>query len=169
MTENISVANKPSATKTILLAWAIAGTADLLSALFVYTVVLHKTTVAGILESIASGVFGKSANGGGLSMQLYGVLLHYFIALCFTVFYFLIYPYIKSIGRYRILAGILYGAFVWCVMNLVVFKIVFGRTSTLTPDSIAIGAGILMVCIGMPLSFIISKYYEQYKNYETTV
>lgn len=159
MTEKPKTSGNNSARKTILLAWAVAGTADLLTALFVYSIVLHKTTAPKILYSIASGVFGKSAYNGGWSMMLCGVLLHYCIAFIFTVFYFLIYPYIKSIGKYRILAGILYGAFVWIIMNLIVLNIVFGHTSTLTPDAIAIGAGILMICIGMPVSFIVSKYY----------
>lgn len=153
-----------SAGRTILLAWLIAGTADLLTALFVYTTVLHKTTAAKILASIASGVFGQDAYSGGWPMLVCGVLLHYFIAFCFTVFYFLIYPYISRITRYRFFAGILYGAFVWLIMNLIVLKIALGHTSTLTPDAIAIGSGILMVCIGMPVSYIISRYYTSNHN-----
>ena len=147
--------------KIILLAWLVAGTLDMLGALLVYAVIMQKTTAEKIVRGIASGIFKKEATTGGSGMLLYGVLFHYFIAFCFTVFYFLIFPYIPFFRKQKILGGLLYGAFIWIIMNLVVLNIVFPSRPTPTFSSALIGASILMVMIGLPLSYFANKYYRE--------
>lgn len=144
--------------KIILPAWLIAGTLDMLGALLVYTVIMQKTTADKLVRGIASGVFKKQAMTGGNEMLLYGVLFHYFIALCFTLFYFLIFPYVPFFRKQKILGGLLYGAFIWIIMNVVVLNIVFPGRPAPTFSSALIGASILMVMIGLPLSYFANKY-----------
>jgi hypothetical protein len=146
--------------KTIVLAWLVAGTLDLLGAIFVYAVLLQKTTADKIVRGIASGVFKKQAITGGTEMLFYGVLFHYLIALCFTVLYFIIFPHIPFFRKQKILGGLAYGAFVWAVMNLIVLNLVFPGRPTPTLTSSLIGAAVLMVMIGLPLSYFANKYYN---------
>ena len=152
---------RPFPVKPMLTAWLVAGTLDMLGAIIVYTVILQKTTADKIVRGIASGVFKKQATTGGTEMLFYGVLFHYFIAFCFTLFYFLIFPYIPFFRKQKIIGGLLYGAFVWAVMNLIVLNIVFPGRPTPTLSSALIGAAILMVMIGLPLVYFANKYYNR--------
>jgi uncharacterized membrane protein YagU involved in acid resistance len=146
---------------TIFLSGLIAGTLDMLAAIIVYAVVLQKTTAIKILQSIASGIFKKDAYSGGSQMALYGLLLHYFIALTFAWFYFTIYPYFTFIKKNTLLCGILYGIFVWIVMNLVVLPTVFPVLPEKHIDfPLILSILILIFCIGIPIAFITKKHYS---------
>lgn len=144
----------------IFLSGLIAGTLDILAAIVIYSVILQKTTAIKILQSIASGIFKKDAYSGGSQMALYGLLLHYFIALVFAWFYFTIYPYFTFLKKNALLAGILYGIFVWIVMNLVVLPTVFPVLPEKHFDfPLILSILILICCIGIPIAFITRKYH----------
>src|SRR5437764_12803255 len=97
----------------IITAWPIVGTLDILSA-FIYSFIrTGKNNAAGILRYIASAIFGQEALKGGTAMVLAGLLLHYLIALSFTLFFFWLYPKVNFFRRNRLLTGILYGLFIW--------------------------------------------------------
>lgn len=146
---------------TLFLSGLIAGTLDILAAILVYSYILHKTTAIKILQSIASGVFKKDAYTGGSQMALYGLLLHYFIALVFAWFYFTIYPYFSFIKKNTLFSGILYGIFVWIVMNLVVLPTVFSVLPEKHLDfPLLLSILILICCIGIPIAFITKKHYS---------
>lgn len=146
---------------TIFLSGLIAGTLDMLAAIIVYAVVLQKTTAIKILQSIASGIFKKDAYSGGSQMALYGLLLHYFIALIFAWFYFTIYPYFTFLKKNTLLSGILYGIFVWIIMNLVVLPTVFPVLPEKHLDfPLILSILILIFCIGIPIAFITKKHYS---------
>jgi len=145
----------------IFLSGLIAGTLDILAAIIVYSFVLQKTTAIKILQSIASGIFKKDAYLGGSQMALYGLLLHYFIALTFAWFYFTIYPYFSFLKKHTLLSGILYGIFVWIVMNLVVLPTVFPVLPEKHLDfPLILSILILIFCIGIPIAFITKKHYS---------
>jgi len=149
---------------TIFLSGLIAGTLDILAALIIYDFILHKTTSLKILQSIASGIFKKDAYAGGGQMALYGLLLHYFIALTFAWFYFTIYPYFNFLKRNTLLSGIGYGIFVWIAMNLVVLPTVFPVLPEKHLDfPLLLSLLILICCIGIPIAFITKKHYSLYR------
>jgi len=145
--------------KTILLAGFVAATLDLLGAIIVYAILLKKITAEKLVRGIASGVFKKQAFSGGTEMVLYGIVFHYLIAFVFTIFYCLIFPYIPFLKKYIILSGLLYGFFVWAVMNLIILPLVFPNRTAVTLESVYTGAPILMVMMGLPLSYFANKYY----------
>jgi len=149
-----------SKSNTILTSGLIAGTLDILAAILIYAVILQKTTAVKILQSIASGVFKKEAYTGGSQMALYGLLLHYFIALAFALLYFLVYPYLPFLKKNTIISGFLYGIFVWLVMSFIVLPIAF----PLLPEKhfdfpLILSMLILMFCIGLPIALLTRKYY----------
>jgi hypothetical protein len=160
MPESLSAkADVPAAVKTILLAGFVAGTLDILAAFLVYAVVLAKTTPVKILQSIASGVFGKQAFEGGINTAAYGLVFHYIIATCWALAYFLIYPYVSFLRNQKIIAGLLYGVFVWLIMNLVVLPLSRVSPAAFRWDGVLIGVVILMLCVGLPISLITHRYY----------
>jgi hypothetical protein len=148
-----------SALRTILLAGFVAGTLDILGAIFVYVYIMNVTTTARLLQGIARGAFGKSAFQGGMSMALAGLAFHFIIAFSFTVFYFFVFQLIPFLKKQRIISGLVYGIFVWCVMNLAVLPLLDVANVPTKWDSILRGAGILMVCVGLPISLIVSRSY----------
>jgi len=150
---------KPSALKTILVAWLTAGCLDLLGAITVYSLIMQRVTTMRLLQGIARGALGNSAYEGGIATALAGVGFHFTIAFCFTVFYFFIFPYVPFLKKQRIISGLLYGIFVWCVMNLAVLPLLHIANIPMKWDSIIRGAVILMLCIGLPISLIVSRYY----------
>ena len=149
-----------SKTGTVFLSGLIAGTLDILAAIFIYALILQKTTPIKILQSIASGVFKKDAYTNGSQMAWYGLGFHFLIALLFAWFYFIIYPYASFLKRNTFLSGILYGIFVWIVMNLIVLPIVFPILPAKGLDfPTLLSVIILIFCVGLPIAYITKKHY----------
>ena len=160
----VSTQTTPSVLKTILFAWLTAGCLDLLGAITVYSLVMQRVSTTRLLQGIARGALGNSAYDGGVGTALVGAGLHFVIAFCFTVFYFFIFPFIPFLKKQRIISGLLYGIFVWCVMNLAVLPLLHIANIPAKWDSIVRGAVILMFCIGLPISLIVSRYYIREKR-----
>src|SRR6266567_732341 len=116
--------------KLNFLAGLIAGTLDIFGALTVYSLILHKGPVMLILQRIASAALGKVAFKGGWAMAVCGLGFYYIIAYCFTTAYVLLYPYLPFLKKHKLASGLLYGLFVWLVMN----RIVLPRTKLLIPQ-----------------------------------
>jgi uncharacterized membrane protein YagU involved in acid resistance len=148
-----------SPVKVILLSGFVAGTIDILAALLVYSVIIRQAAPIEILQFIGSAVFGKSAFAGGMIMAVYGLLFHYLISFSFAIAYFLIFPYISFLQKNRIVDAILYGIFTWFIMNVVVLPLVFSNRAPIELYSAIRDASILVVTIGLPVSFITYKYY----------
>lgn len=145
---------------TIFLAGLIAGTLDVLAAIFIYAIILQKTTAIKILQSIASGIFKKEAYNHS-QMAWYGLGFHFIIAMLFAWFYFIIYPYLPFLKKSALLSGLLYGIFVWIVMNLIVLPIVFPVLPANHFDfPLILSILILIICIGFPITFIAKKFYS---------
>jgi len=153
--------NEISAAKTILAATLIAGSLDITAAFIsVYVRGVHPIKV---LYYIASGIFGKEvAYNSGTKMAVIGLLLHYLIAFIFTVFLFFVYPWLKSFLKNKILIGVLYGVFVWAVMNKVVLPLSNTPPATPTLQSMLIACAILIVCIGIPIAWIVNRFYAEH-------
>lgn len=139
----------------ILRAGLLAGTLDILAAILI----LAKGNAVGTLKFIASGVFGKAAFSGGNEMVASGAVFHYFIATSFAAGYFWAYPRLPFLQKNKWVSGVLYGAFVWAVMNLLVVPASNAPQSPFAWDSALKNAAILMVCIGLPVAWLADKFY----------
>ena len=153
------IARRPSALQTILTAGLVAGCLDLLTAILVYSVVMQRTTDVKLLQGIGRAAFG-SQTFEGPSLALAGVAVHFFIAFSFTIFYFFVFPYVSFFRKQPVISGLLYGIFAWCVMNLAMLPLFHVANIPHKWDSIVRGAVILMFCIGLPISLIVSSYYK---------
>ncbi|MFB9076061.1 DUF1440 domain-containing protein [Flavobacterium procerum] len=152
-----------SKAKTIVSSGLVAGTLDITAAILVYAVILHKTTAEKILQSVASGIFKKEAYTGGSEMAVYGLCLHFLIAFIFAWFYFKIFPYIPFFKINTVLSGILYGIFVWIIMNLIVLPLAFPVLPEKKLDfPLLLSILIIICCVGMPIAFITRKYYAKW-------
>jgi hypothetical protein len=150
-----SVSRSKNIYLAILVTWLLAGTLDLISA-----IVVSGAPPERILRAIASGAFGRDeAFSGGFDMVVWGFLFHYFIAFSWTVLFFLLYPKLSILRKNKYIVGLVYGVFVWTIMNLVVIRLSqivprpFNFTSALTQ------ATILMLMIGLPISILANRFY----------
>ena len=150
----------------ILMATFAAGTLDALAAIIFYGPILGKATVGQIFRGIASGAFGKSAFQGGKIMAVDGVIFHYINAFCFSVFYFFVYPIFKFSKNHPVLAGIIYGIFVWLIMNLVVIPLSKIGWSPIHFLPAVEAILILIFMVGIPVSLIMNSHYQSRTEHE---
>jgi hypothetical protein len=135
----------------------IVGTLDILAAFLYYFIKTGKNPLS-VLKFVAGGFFGEKAFRGGNSMYFFGLFLHYLIAFCFTVFFYLVISKLNSLKNLLVLRGLLYGLFVWAIMNVLVVPLSKLPGRPIDPVNALINILILMVCVGIPLSFLENNY-----------
>lgn len=145
--------------KTAFIAGLVAAALDISGAIIVFSFMIKLASPEKILQSVAAGALGKEAYNGGWQTALAGLGFHTFIAVCFAFFYVLIYPNVKKIISNSLLAGIIYGCFVWAVMNIVVLKMFLGKP--LTPKFILPNLIVLIIMVGIPISLITDHYLKK--------
>jgi hypothetical protein len=151
--------SKPlNALSAIVLAGLLSGTLDGTAAVIQYVITRGGSPVR-VFVYIASGVFGREAFSRGISIALWGVVFHYLIAFSWTVAFFILYPRIKALAGNRVITGLLYGLVIWLVMNLVVLPLSNVRPPPFDPVRVVMGIAILMLCVGLPIVWLISGYY----------
>jgi len=144
---------------TILWAGLFVGYLDITAAIINFMFNSDKSPAL-IFNYIASAAFGKERAYSDKSMIAMGVLFHFIVAYSFTIFFFLIYPRLHFLSTNRLVTGILYGCFVWCVMNLVVVPNThIGKYPPMVAKTL-IQVGILIAAIGIPLSYIAWWFYK---------
>lgn len=162
MTTQPITSRKQSLLSAILITGIIAGIADGLAAIINFYISTGRGP-APIFKSIAGGLFGMEAFTGGTSMIIWGVFLHLSIAMLFTAFFFLIFPGLRLAGKNKFLVAIVYGLFVWLVMNQLVLPASRLPHITFKWDKAITGALILIVCIGLPVSLLANRYYRLHR------
>lgn len=144
----------------IVIAGLLAGTLDGLAAALLFIIRTGKNPLA-VFRFIASGVFGQDALSGGVLMATMGIFFHYVIAAGWTIIFFMAYSRLTILLKNWIVSGIVYGLFVWLIMNLVVLPLSRVPAVSMTVNGVLIGISVLMVCIGLPISYLAHKYYQQ--------
>jgi hypothetical protein len=145
---------------SVLKAGILVGSFDILAAFLLVLIKTGKLQVFNILKFIASGIFGKDASAGGLKIVIAGLILHYTIAFLFTLLFFWLYPKMNLGSKNKWITGIVYGVLIWFVMNRVVLPLsnVIHRPFSLS--NALINVGILIICIGIPLSLRARRFYR---------
>lgn len=143
---------------TIFWIGLVAGTLDISDALiFSY---FRGATPKMVFQYIASGLIGiqKAHALGGESVAL-GVVMHYCIAMCWTVIFYLLSRKVPALVRWPAASGLIYGLFVYLFMNLVALPLSNVPHSHTAASLASRVNGILavMVCIGMTSALLIAR------------
>jgi hypothetical protein len=149
-------------TKPALLTGLLAGTLDLSGAVISF-IISNGRFPGKILEYIASAAFGKQVINGSISSNLWGAFFHYFIAISFSFFYFLIYHKIKFLQHNVFISAVVYGLFAWAVTNMIVLPL-SALHSPVIPVNYFVAAKaavVLVICIGLPITFFAKKFYSR--------
>ena len=128
---------------------------------FVDAYVSYGSTPIQVFQYIASGVFGKAAFSGGLLMAVWGCVFHFLIATSWTSLFFVAYRKLSFLSKNRIVVGILFGLFIWLAMNLVVLPLANTPKPPFHLTRAIKGACILVVMIGLPVSFMVHNYHSR--------
>lgn len=112
---------------------------------------------ARILKGIASGLLGPNAFGGGVLTATLGLALHFLIAISAAAVFYAASRKISFMTKHPILAGVVYGVAVYFVMYWIVVPLSrFHPAYTLRSSITAIVTHI--VCVGLPISLVMSRY-----------
>jgi hypothetical protein len=104
---------------------------------------------ARVFQSVASGIYGRDSYNKGTTTVILGVLIHFFIATCVVIAYWIAARRIEVLRRRPVLFGGIYGLFVYLFMNLVVIPL---SAVPYRPKLPAIITGVIVhiVLIGIP-------------------
>ena len=158
--QNSILFRKQNSIKLILGTALLVGTLDI-SAAFLNSYIRADVSPIIVLQFIASGLIGDPSFEGGILTALLGLVLHYFIALAWTFIDFYFISKINFTAKYKYSAGLLYGIFIWLIMNLVVVPL--SNTPVLHLDSVQklIGISFIIFLIGLPISIMYHKYNKE--------
>jgi hypothetical protein len=107
-----------SVPKAILIGAMVAALLDMVDPIIFYG--LRGVAPMKIPQSIASGILGRAAYSDGIPSVLLGLAAHLFIALVWATLFVLVARVLPFLSRHAILAGLLYGAFIYAVMYYLV-------------------------------------------------
>jgi len=151
--------------RTVLLAWLVAGTLDILSA-FVFAGMAGMSP-GGVLQFVASGPFGEAMKTSPAGVPL-GLATHYAIMLAMVLVYVAIAPKFPALVRHPIVAGIAYGVLLWLIMYWVVRPLRWPEMALpaawapMPPGKIAwsIGNALFSHCVlvGIPIAWITARW-----------
>jgi hypothetical protein len=155
--------NTSASIAVIIKAGLLAGTLDILSA-FLFGYINSGIHPEVILQYISKTAFGKTAFNELLMFTITGLLVHFAIAMGWTVLFFILYRYLKLMRLNRIITGTVYGLFIWTVMNMILLPVWNDKAFVFKPVPSTINALILIIAIGLPLSFIAWAAYREKEN-----
>ena len=136
----------------ILVGGGIAATFDIVYAI-VYSWIRANVPPIAILQSVASGLLGKSAYEGGATTALLGLCLHYSMGFVIAAIFWFASRRLRFMTERAVLAGLLYGICVYFVMDFIVLSLsVFPTQMTYTPTRMAINIAAHMVLFGLPIA-----------------
>ena len=151
---------KRSALRGILTGAGIAGVLDATFAVIVDVVILRAFSLLGVLQWIASGAIGSSAFDGGLATAALGVAIHFALAAFFATFYWVASLRLDALRTHAVPLGILYGAAIWIVMDLIVLPNSGVPKATFNPIVFAAFLFDHALFVGLPIALAIKRYAD---------
>jgi uncharacterized membrane protein YagU involved in acid resistance len=136
----------------------IAGALDITYAC-VFSYIRRGTKPITILQSVASGAFGRSAYEGGAKTAALGLVFHFLIALVAAAVYYFASRVLRFMVTQAVICGILYGVCVYLIMNCVVLRLSAIHATIYPwsyPKSVLIGGLLIhMFGIGLPIALAV--------------
>lgn len=141
-----------SALSAVLLGGLVGGAFDITYACTFYGL-RNGVSPVRVLHSVAAGLLGKASYEGGWATAALGLFLHFFIAISAAAIFYLVSRRLTFLTRYAVISGILYGAIIYAVMNLVVLPLsALPHKVSFPPDVLISGLLVHMFLIGLPIA-----------------
>ena len=149
-----------SALRGILMGTVIAGVLDATFAVIVDVVILRAFSLLAVLQWIASGAIGNAAFNGGIATAALGVAIHFALAAFFTTAYWIASRQIGALRTHAVPIGILYGAAIWIVMDLIVLPHSGVPKAAFDPGVFTAFLLDHAFFVGLPIALSIKRYAE---------
>lgn len=143
--------------KAILFSGLVIGIADGVAAVSTNFLMKH-VSADRVFKFVASGVFGLKAFAGHHEMVVAGLIFHFFIALVFTAFFFIISNFYKSLLNNVLLSGSGYGCGIWLVMNFIVIPLSNTPSLPFQADTVVVGILVHVFVIGVPIVWLAKQH-----------
>ena len=114
-----------------------------------------------VLQYIASSLLGARSFTGGLSSAGLGLVLHFAVSLVVATIYIIASRHVAALRTQWMLVGLLYGAAVWAVMNLLLLPLTAVAQGPIATAALVNGLMGHALFVGVPCAFFA-------KNVETT-
>lgn len=113
-----------------------------------------------VLQSVASGLLGPKSFHGGAKTAALGLLLHFLIAFIWAVIYYVASRQLAFLTVRPVIAGLVYGEFVWVMMNCVVVPLsaIHRWPPRTDPASMITGPILHTVLVGLPIALAVSRW-----------
>ena len=144
-----------SVTRAILYATLVVGVLDATDG--VVFLGLRGQNPIQVLQYIASSLLGARAFSGGLASAGLGLVVHFAISLVVATIYILASRRIAVLRTQWVLVGLLYGAAVWAVMNLLVLPLTAVGHSPIPTAALLNGIIGHALFVGLPSAFFAKK------------
>lgn len=134
----------------------LAGALDILYACLFWAV---KADVAPsrIFQSVAAGLLGEASFEGGATTAALGLALHFLIACCMAVTYWLAARRWPLLVRRPVPLGMAYGLLLYVVMHYVVVPLSAAGAGSRDPTWIALTVVAHAVLVGLPIAWFASR------------
>ena len=111
-----------------------------------------------LLQIVASGLFGKAAFSGGVSMAIWGLALHFGMSLLWASAFMAAASVRPSLARRPYVFGCLFGLIVFLAMRLVVLPLsAFPFPVTFKPVASILDLLSHMLLFGIPIALAVRK------------
>ena len=136
----------------LLVGGGVAGAIDITYAI-VFSWLRRGVPASRVLQSVASGLLGQPAYDGGWATAALGLALHFLIAYTAAAIYFIASRWLGVLTRRAWVCGVLYGAWIYAFMNLVVIPLSrFPTTPAYPPVVLVTGLLVHTLGIGVPMA-----------------
>jgi hypothetical protein len=151
----------------ILSAWLTAGSLDILAA--ITHAGLHDVPATSVLKAVASGVMGAAAFRGGNVAALTGLGLHFAIMLVIVLCSWHLMQRFAWLATKPWRTGAALGLGIYAVMNLAVLPLsAIAYKPSYSWSSLLIGIAIHIMCVGLPIAWILQRGTARTKNQAVT-
>jgi hypothetical protein len=118
---------------------------------------LHGQNPIQVLQYIASSVLGSRSFSDGIAGAGLGLVLHFAVSLVVAAIYILASRRIPVLRTQWVLVGLLYGATVWAVMNLVFLPLTVVAHNPISAAALVNGIMGHALFVGLPCAFFARK------------
>lgn len=141
---------------TVLLAGCAAATIDIVFAFVFFGWTLGITPVR-VLQSVATGWYGRASFEGGLATAAVGLVSHYFILIVAAWFYYLASRRLPLLNRSPLACGVAFGVAIYVAMTFVIVPLSATPARALTLSIVAVGQFLIHPVLGIAIAMIVRR------------
>ena len=155
--ETTTVNHQASALRTVLLAGCAAAAIDIVFAFVFFGWTLGITPLR-VLQSVATGWYGRASFEGGLTTAAVGLVSHFFILIVAAWFYYLASRRLPLLNRSPLAYGIAFGVGIYVAMTFIIVPLSATPARALTLSVVSAGQFLIHPVLGIAIAMIVRHH-----------